>query len=216
MTACRFMTLFIIPRTSSNIKISGSFKLDDAHRLNVAHAAIAQARSGIQFGKCDYATKFRCFHDDSNFYVEVDAELPDSLRFVPKGRDGGCRDQECLDLFIDPLFEKTRNYHFAWNPVEGSCLDEAYGLVSDPLDPEADKFRLSWDGKWDYSVSRANGRWHSLATIPFATLGVKRPLPGTKWYLNLGRATFKGNGTQLQLWNPSLSDRGMRDIEAIT
>ena len=170
---------------------------------------------GIQFGKCDYATKFRCFHDDSNFYVEVDAELPDALRFVPKGRDGGCRDQECLDLFIDPLFEKTRNYHFAWNPVEGSCLDEAYGLVSDPLDPEADKFRLSWDGKWDYSVSRTNGRWHSLVTIPFATLGVKRPLPGTKWYLNLGRATFKGNGTQLQLWNPSLSDRGMRDIESM-
>jgi hypothetical protein len=51
--------------------------------------------------------------------------------------------------------------------------------------------------------------------VPFATLGVKKPLPGAKWHLNLGRETFKKGGTQLQLWNPSMSGRGMRDLEAM-
>ncbi len=170
---------------------------------------------GMTLGKCDYRTRFRCSYDAENLYVEVDAELPDSMAFTPAGHDGTCYRQECLELFVDPLFQKTRCFHFIWNPVENSCLEEAYGLVSDPLDPEADKFKLDWDGKWNYSTTRANGRWRSVVTVPFATLGVKKPLPGTKWYLNLGRETFKGGGTQLQLWNPSLSGRGMQDLEAM-
>ena len=171
---------------------------------------------GMVLGECDYRTKFRCFYDDENFYVEVEAELPDSLAFVPVGHDGTCFRQECLELFIDPLFQKTRCFHFIWNPVEDSCLEEAYGLVSDPLDPEADKFKLDWNGKWDYRVTRGNGRWHSMVSVPFTTLDVKRPLPGTKWHLNLGRETFrKAKEVQLQLWSPSMSGRGMRDLEAM-
>ena len=170
---------------------------------------------GMTLGKCDYRTKFRCSYDAENLYVEVDAELPDSMSFTPAGHDGTCYRQECLELFVDPLFQKTRCFHFIWNPVENSCLEEAYGLVTDPLDPEADKFKLDWNGKWDYSVTRRNGRWHSIVRVPFATLGVKRPLPGAKWYLNLGRETFKKDGTQLQLWNPSMSGRGMQDLEAM-
>lgn len=174
-----------------------------------------QAVGGMTLGKCDYGTKFRCSYDDANLYVEVDAELPDSLTFAAKGHDGVCFRQECLELFIDPLFQKTRCFHFIWNPVKDSYLEEAYGLVSDPLDPEADTFKLDWDGKWDYSTTRAGGRWRSVVTVPFATLGVKRPLPGAKWYFNLGRETFKKEGLQLQLWNPSLSGRGMRDLESM-
>jgi len=172
---------------------------------------------GMTLGQCDYKTKFRCTFDDRNFYVEVDAELPESMSFAVKGHDANaCFRQECLELFIDPLFQKTRNFHFAWNPVEGSCFEAAYGLATDPLDPEADKFKVDWDGKWEYSTKRANGRWTSFVTIPFATLGVKKPMPGTKWYLNLGRETFKGTvEPQLQLWNPSMSARGMRDLDAM-
>ena len=170
----------------------------------------------MSFGRCDYeTTKFRCFYDDANFYVEVDAELPDSMKFVPKGHDGACYRQECLELFIDPLFQKMRNFHFIWNPVEDSCLEEAYGLSVDPLDPEADKFKMDWNGEWSYTISRKDGRWRSEVKVPFATLGVKRPQRGAKWYLNLGRETFKGDEVQLQLWNPSMSGRGMRDLEAM-
>ena len=174
-----------------------------------------QTVGSMSFGRCDYETKFRCFYDDANFYVEVDAELPDTLKFVPKGHDGACYRQECLELFIDPLFQKTHNFHFIWNPVENSCLEEAYGLSTDPLDPEADKFKMDWNGKWNYTISRKDGRWRSEVKVPFATLGVKRPQRGAKWYLNLGRESFKGDDVQLQLWNPSMSGRGMRDLEAM-
>lgn len=183
--------------------------------LPVGKSAPWQSMGSMSMGKCDYETKFRCFYDAANFYVEVDAELPDSITFVPKGRDGECYRQECLELFIDPLFQKMRNFHFIWNPVENSCLEEAYGLSSNPLDPEGDEFKMDWNGKWDYKISRKNGRWRSVVKVPFDTLGVKTPRPGTKWYFNLGRETFKGDELQLQLWNPSMSGRGMRDLEAM-
>ncbi len=183
----------------------------------VARGKVApwQTIGSMSFGRCDFETKFRCFHDDVNFYVEVDAELPDSMKFAPKGHDGACYRQECLELFIDPLFQKTHNFHFIWNPVEDSYLEEAYGLSTDPLDPEADKFKMDWNGKWSYTTSRKDGRWRSVVKVPFATLGMKKPQPGMKWYLNLGRETFKGEDVQLQLWNPSMSGRGMRDLEAM-
>ena len=174
---------------------------------------------GMTLGPCAYKTKFRCSYDDRNLYVEVDAELPDSMTFAAKGHDANaCFRQECLELFIDPLFQKTRNYHFAWNPVGDSYYEEAFGLATDPLDPEADKYKMDWDGRWNYITKRKNGHWHSLVTVPFSTLGVAKPLPGTKWYLNLGRETFRESEQgepQRQLWNPSLSGHGMRDLDAM-
>ena len=102
-----------------------------------------------------------------------------------------------------------------WNPVANSFYDEAYGLSSDPLDPEADKFQVSWDGKWDYTVERGNGRWRSVVSVPFATLGVAKPLPGAKWYLNVGRESYRDGQQQLHLWSPSMGGRGMGDLESM-
>jgi len=170
---------------------------------------------GVSLGPCNRKTRFRCAHDAKNFYLEVDAELEDSLQFSAVGRDGACYQQECLELFIDPTYQHTRCFHFIWNPVENSCLETAYGLSADPLDPEADKFDIGWNGKWDYTVARKDGRWTSVVTIPFATLGVAAPQPGAKWFINLGRESYKGGERQLHLWNPSMSGRGMRDLESM-
>ncbi len=170
---------------------------------------------GMMLEPCERKTRFRCSYDDANFYIEVDAELEDSLKFTPVGHDGKCDRQECLELFIDPLYQKSRCFHFMWNPVANSFYDEAYGLSSDPLDPEADKFKVSWNGEWGYTVKRGNGRWHSVVRVPFATLGVSKPLPGTKWFLNVGREVYKGAKPQLQLWSPSMNGRGMGDLESM-
>lgn len=170
---------------------------------------------GMTLGPCDRKTRFRCRYDDTNFYLEVDAELEDALTFTPAGHDGKCDRQECLELFIDPLYQKSRSFHFMWNPVANSFYDEAYGLSSDPLDPEADKFQVSWDGKWDYTVERGNGRWRSVVSVPFATLGVAKPLPGAKWYLNVGRESYRDGQQQLHLWSPSMGGRGMGDLESM-
>lgn len=171
--------------------------------------------SGMQLDKCDYETRFRCAYDTDNFYLEVDAELPDDQSFRPQGHDGVCFRQECLELFIDPTFEKTKCFHFIWNPVENSCLDEAFGLCSDPLDPRFGQFNVDWNGRWHYRVERKGGRWRSLVTIPYATLGVRRPEVGDKWFFNLGRETYKPGNLQIQLWNPSMEGRGMRDLESL-
>ena len=89
-------------------------------------------------------------------------------------------------------------------------LAEALRMTQSAVSHQLGILKVGWDGKWEYSVTRANGRWRSVVTVPVATLGVKKPLPGTKWYLNLGRETFKGGAEpQLQLWNPSIPPTAM-------
>ena len=175
----------------------------------------AQTLGGMQLGHLDYATSFKIGYDDENLYVAVDAELPDDKTFPAQGHDGVCFRQECLELYLDPTFAHAKNYHFIWNPVADSCLEEAFGLLTDPLDPRFDKMNIDWNGKWDYEVKRTNGRWHSLVTIPFATFGVKAPEKGEKWFVNLGRETYKPGDLQLASWNPSLEGRGLADRESM-
>ena len=170
---------------------------------------------GMQLDALDYKTRFRVAYDDANLYVEVEAQLPAEMKFEAMGHDNGCFRQECLELFVDPTATRCRSFHFIWNPVENSCLDEAYGLLEDPLDPRFDQFDIDWNGKWSYETSREGDMWRSVVTIPYATLGVAKPEPGEKWLLNLGRETYKPGDLQIGLWNPSLEGRGMRDLEAL-
>ena len=170
---------------------------------------------GMQLDKLDYTTRFRVAFDDANLYVEVEAQLPDDQTFEAQGHDGVCFRQECLELFVDPTGRKEKSFHYIWNPVANSYLEEAYGLCTDPLDPRFDQFNIDWNGKWTYTTERRDGVWHTVATLPFASLGVAKPEPGEKWYFNLGRETYKPGDLQIGLWNPSLEGRGMRDLESM-
>ncbi len=170
---------------------------------------------GMQLDRLDYKTKFRVAYDDANLYVEVEAELPAEMKFEAKGHDGHCFTQECLELFVDPTGTRGRCYHLIWNAVPDSFYDEAYGLVDDPLDPLFDQFNRDWNGKWTYETSREGNTWRSVATIPYASIGARRPEVGEKWFLNLGRETYKPSDLQVGLWNPSLEGRGMRDLESL-
>ena len=62
-------------------------------------------------------------------------------------------------------------YHFIWGPVRNSYLEEARGLITDPLDPLYGSFDVSWNGKWTYRSERKGDTWFSLVTLPFASLG---------------------------------------------
>ena len=188
-------------------------------KSTVAAKALADAPwndvPGMQLDRLDYTTRFRVAYDEANLYVEVEAQLPDGPAFEAQGHDGVCFRQECLELFVDPTGRKEKCYHFIWNPVANSYLEEAYGLCSDPLDPRFDQFNIDWNGKWSYTTERKDGVWRTVATLPFASLGVAKPEPGEKWLLNLGRETYKPGDLQVGLWNPSLEGRGMRDLEAM-
>ena len=76
-------------------------------------------------------------------------------------------------------------------------------------------YDLTWDGKWSYTTERANGIWRSVVTLPFASLGVKRPEAGEKWLLNLGRETYFPGDLQVGLWNPNFEGRDLRSLEAM-
>ena len=184
-----------------------------------AERTLAAARwhevGGLQLDRLDYATKFRVAYDDANLYVEVEAELPESRQFESQGHDGTCYRQDCLELLIDPTGRREQSFHFIWNPVANSFREEALGLISDQLDPLFGLYDLTWDGKWSYTTERANGIWRSVVTLPFASLGVKRPEAGEKWLLNLGRETYFPGDLQVGLWNPNFEGRDLRSLEAM-
>ncbi len=195
-------------------RIAASPKVGDFD-TGVFAAAKVQALGGMQLGKVDYSTRFKVGYDCENLYIAVEAELPDSVTVTSQGHDGVCFRQECLELFVDPTFAHAKNFHFIWNPIEDSCLDEAFGLLTDPLDPRFDKMNIDWNGKWKYEVKRSHGVWHSLVTIPFASLGAAAPEKGEKWFLNLGRETYKPGDLQVASWNPSMEGRGLADRESM-
>lgn len=196
------------------VRVTGPFAADafDAE----AFAAIpVQVLNGMQLGKVDYATRFKIGYDDENLYLAVKAELPASMTFTPKGRDGFCFRQECMDFLVDPTFAHAKCFHYIWNAIPDSCLEEAQGLITDTLDPKYGQMDISWNGKWTYEVKRSGDIWYSLVTIPHVEIGAKAPQPGETWYVNFGRETLKPGEEQVSSWNPSMEGRGLRDLESM-
>lgn len=179
--------------------------------------------NGIQLEKIRTETRFKLLADDANLYVAVRSSLPPDRTYEPTGHDSSCYRRDNLDLVIDPTAAAERLYHFIWGPVQDSCLEEARGLVSDPLDPLFGSFDGSWNGKWSYRTARRGDTWLSLATIPFETLGVGRPKPGEKWRMNLGRVAepdgARGNveysKLELSLWSPNFENLAFFNPEAM-
>jgi hypothetical protein len=104
------------------------------------------------------------------------------------------------------------------NPIENSCYDEAFGLITDELNPLYNKPDGSWNCKWSYTTRRKGGKWYVCFTIPFASFNVPPATSGTIWYGNFGREAFFGgkHGTlELSLWSPNLETMSFHDRETL-
>jgi hypothetical protein len=57
------------------------------------------------------------------------------------------------------------------------------------MDPRYGQFDPDWSGPWTYEtrVAADQRRWTALIAIPYQTLGVAAPQPGTFWRGNLAR-----------------------------
>ena len=176
---------------------------------------------GIQLGVVKEKTRFKLLYDKKNVYVAFESDLHPDKSFVNYGYDGPCYNQDCLDIVLDPTGSKSVNYHFIANPIPNSRYDEAYGLVTDVLDPMYNKRDKAWNGKWSYDTTRKNGKWYLMVTIPYTTLNTKPAVAGTIWCGNFGREAFeipekgkRGRGhAELSLWSPNLETMTFHDQE---
>ncbi|MFH1095538.1 MAG: DUF4838 domain-containing protein, partial [Candidatus Micrarchaeota archaeon] len=170
----------------------------------------------IGMGELKDGTFFKMAYDAKYLYFAFDCAMTDAdkLNVIPRGRDGNCWAAECIEILLDPFGTRAKYYHFIFNPVPSSCYDSRYGYIQDPLDPRYTKGEVDWNGEWEYIpvIEKEKKRWTAEVRIPFSTLGIEAPKPGSKWCMNIGREEYDPTGKDrdkldLSLWSPNLEER---------
>ncbi|HWL53057.1 MAG TPA: hypothetical protein VNQ90_11520 [Chthoniobacteraceae bacterium] len=109
-------------------------------------------------------------YDDQAVYVAVVTPAPT--------QDGVPADDEAYDLLLGPPFvsgeDPRRLLQFIGDISGGQQLLQVLPSRIENL-----------PGKWLWKTSRRSSQWVAEASIRFADLGLPRPLPGERWYLNL-------------------------------
>jgi len=170
-------------------------------------------------GALKNATRFKVAYGEENVYFGFVCEfdLLEPLEQVkPVGRDGAAWRQECLDIMLDPYGKREKHYQFMLNPVPNSTYDARYAFIKDREHPLYGKRDSSWNGKWQYAtvIDRKGKRWTAEVRIPFTTLGVDPPGPGTRWTMNVGRTEYPGGykkGPVNSIWSPNLEAGSFHD-----
>ena len=173
----------------------------------------------IGMGAQKNATRLKVLYDDRHIYFGFVCEFDrdenlDCLRSL--GRDGAAYYQECVEVMLDPYGKREKHYQFVLNPVPNSTYDAQNAFITDPVHPLYGRRDSSWNGKWDYAavIDKKLKRWTAELRIPFTTLEVDPPRPGTIWTMNVGRteyATGYRHGPTYSIWSPNLEARSYHD-----
>ena len=185
-----------------------------------ASAAEWNDLGGVQLQKIDKRARFRVSYDERALRIEMESDLDDGVKVKDYGRDAAVWGDESADILIDPTGQGDKVYHLIWSPVDGAVYDEAYGLVTDVLDPKFGTFDPYWNGKgWAITNVRRDNRWLTAVEIPFAMLGVSAPKPGDRWRLNVAREwniSCRGNPPAVAaLWSPNLETGSFLNRDAM-
>lgn len=175
---------------------------------------------GIQLQRISKAARFKALAGEEAIYFAVESDLDDAKAIPRNGHDGPICGTESTDLFVDPTGSREVCYHFNWNCYDDAYLDEAQGLITDPLDPMWGKFVKWWDAKGvTFRNTRGGNRWKTLVKIPYAAIGAEKPLPNAKWCLNVARewgADEHDNSRIVDaLWSPNLELGGFCSLDAL-
>ena len=155
--------------------------------------------------------KFKVLYDNANLYVLVEGDLRNDkdVRVFPY--DGPCWDYDAIDMMVAPGQDRDVNYHLIWNVDPSSRFDAATGLITNPLDPGYGKSDVTWNGKgWKTESRRENGKWRTIATVPYSDFGVAAPKSGDSWFVNVGRIVRLDSGKkdfEFLLWSPNMESR---------
>jgi hypothetical protein len=180
------------PKQAKVIRATGAVTLNSPQWAETPHYTL-QPDAG-QEGDLRETTNFRMLYDDQNLYIRVEGGLPAELMdtFVSRGRDAELWLQESINILLAPEGDRSQYYYLTYEPVEDSFIDANHGYITDPLHPVFGWNDQTWDGRWEYlnDLQPDNDRWLSMAVIPYATLNVPKPTPGTIWAANIGRVHF--------------------------
>ena len=180
-----------------------------------------EAVGGIQMGKTRQTTRFKMTYDNKNLYIGFNCTIPDdTIEIFAVGQDGPAWQQESIELFLGPG-GTDEFFHLIFNPIANSRYDSVNSILIDSLNPRFGTDDKVWNCDWEYKnfVDAKNKQWNSVVTIPFKSLGVTMPKPGSSWSLNIAREHFfidyrNRKDIELYLWSPNLETRGFSDRES--
>jgi len=78
-----------------------------------------------------------------------------------------------FNLYLDAKHSHQDYFHFAGLP-DGKKIQHTFVLHD-------------WAGEWDLSVQQGQDQWTAFIRIPYASLGIKAPIPGDEWGINMIR-----------------------------
>ncbi len=126
--------------------------------------------------------------DDQNIYLAVTCyeSKMESLVTNVTEHDGPVWDDDCIEIFFDPLHIHADYYQLIVN---------AKGVRFDSW-----KHDRLWSKPWAAKTKLYDDRWTVEAAIPLATLGVEKIAPADFWGFNLCRERLASGSRELVNW----------------
>ncbi len=152
-------------------------------------------------------TGFRILYDQENLYILVSGTpIPGANQRKSRGRDAEIWLQESIVFQISPKMDLSQYYYFSYEAAKNSFADAEHGFITDTYDPRFGWNDWTWNGNWKYENKFSNGKWHSMAVIPWKTIKAAPPAKGDIWYFNIGRVHFNAGGKrELSVWNHKMN-----------
>jgi len=124
---------------------------------------------------------FRCFETDLS-----------RIRSRCKQRDGEVWHDDCVEVFLDPHHSHHAYFHLITNRI-ATRFDEVGPLYPRPR---------SWNADWQVATSAMPWGWSVEIALPFGSLGLTMPAPGTIWGFNSHRQEYRL--IERSSWSPTL------------
>lgn len=113
---------------------------------------------------------FRCFESD-----------PSGIRATHTERDGKVWRDDCVEVFLDPRHSHQTYFHLITNRI-ATRFDEIGPLYPRPC---------SWSADWQVATHAMPSGWSVEIALPFESMGLTMPAPGTIWGFNAHRQEYR-------------------------
>ncbi|MCD6359372.1 MAG: hypothetical protein J7M38_00825, partial [Armatimonadetes bacterium] len=120
------------------------------------------------------------------FGVRCSESHMEKLKADKVSRDSSIWNDDCIELFLD-----LKHQHRTFTQLVVNSVPALF----DARDGSA-----TWDGEWQAGASTDDRGWTVEIRVPFATLGVPPPPPGTIWGLNVCRERQTEQRKELHNW----------------
>lgn len=134
-------------------------------------------------GRATQQTESMAAYDAENLYIAFRCGESDSsgIRVERTRRDGRVWLDDCVEVFLDPLHDHGTYFHLITNSI-ATRFDEIGPRYPRPT---------SWDGDWRVATHVSSTGWAVEIAIPFHSLGLTMPRPGTLWGFNINRQEYR-------------------------